>query len=78
MGFAPNLTLAVSVNTIGRYTCVARVPGYPEIRSVDDGGGDARADGADGSDDDGDGGDADADDGDGADADDSDDDGDGD
>jgi len=33
LGFAPNLTLAVSVNTIGRYTCVARVPGYPEIRA---------------------------------------------
>ena len=36
LGFAPNLTLTVSASTIGRYTCIARVPGYPEIRYLDD------------------------------------------
>lgn len=33
LGFAPNVTLTVSANTIGRYTCVARVRGFPEIRA---------------------------------------------
>ena len=48
------------MNTIGRYTCIARVPGYPEIRFVEDDADDNNgADAHDDDDDDDDGGDGD-------------------